>query len=124
MTAKGEIYKCDECGSVIEAIAPGAVPVCCGREMRLMHENSSDGAKEKHVPVITPCGNGTKVTVGSVLHPSTQEHYIMWIELICNDGRYRKELAPGDAPEVCFEIPYSDFFKAREYCNLHGLWRK
>ena len=124
MTVKGEIYKCDECGSVVEVLVAGAAPVCCGKAMHTVRENTSDGAKEKHVPVICRYGNGTKVTVGSVMHPSTQEHYIMWIELITENGFCRRELVPGDLPEAYFEIPYSDSLKAREYCNLHGLWRK
>ncbi|MBQ4314222.1 MAG: desulfoferrodoxin [Lentisphaeria bacterium] len=124
MTEINAVYKCQECGSVLEVCAPGAAPVCCGAPMRLMKENTSDGAKEKHVPVIEQCGNSIKVKVGSVAHPMTEEHYIMWIEVIDGDMLYRKRLAPGDAPEACFDIPFKDTLCVREYCNLHGLWRK
>jgi len=34
----------------------------------------------------------------------------------------RKFLKPGDKPEAEFEIQ-GENFKAREYCNLHGLWK-
>lgn len=123
-TRKLEIYRCPLCGGVIEVLAPGETPVCCGKEMLLMAENTTDGAKEKHVPVVEACGNGIKVKVGSVDHPMAPEHYIMWIEVIDGNRIYRAELAPGDAPEACFNIPYNDDLCVREYCNIHGLWRK
>ena len=124
MTEKYEVYRCPYCGQVIEVLQGGEDPVCCGKTMLLMHENTSDGAKEKHVPVIESCGNGIKVKIGSVEHPMTPEHYIMWIEVIDGDMLYRKQLAPGSVPAACFDIPYSDKLVVREYCNLHGLWRK
>ena len=124
MTEKRMILRCKECGLVVEVLNPGATPVCCGEPMTVMKENTSDGAKEKHVPVVEQCGSGIKVTVGSVAHPMTEEHYIMWIEVVSEGKVFRKELAPGDAPEACFDVPYSDNLKVREYCNLHGLWSK
>lgn len=124
MSEKNAVYRCPECGLVIEVINPGAEPVCCGKNMLLMHVNSSDGAKEKHVPVLENFNGKLKVKVGSAAHPMTSEHYIMWIEVEDGNMLYRRELAPGDAPEAVFDIPYSDSLNVREYCNLHGLWRK
>jgi superoxide reductase len=48
--------------------------------MRLMKENTTDGATEKHVPVIEKVAGGIKVAVGSVAHPMEEKHYIEWIE--------------------------------------------
>lgn len=50
MTKIREIYRCQICGNVVEVVNPGAVLSCCGEPMKLMKENTSDGAKEKHVP--------------------------------------------------------------------------
>ncbi len=69
MTKVREIYRCQICGNVVEVVNPGAVLSCCGEPMKLMKENTSDGAKEKHVPVIEPIEGGYRVTVGSVEHP-------------------------------------------------------
>lgn len=124
MTEEYAVYRCPMCGLAVEVLLAGEELVCCGKPMLLMRENTSDGAKEKHVPVIERCGNGIKVKVGSVDHPMTQEHYIMWIEVIDGDMIYRKKLAAGDVPAACFDIPYNDALVVREYCNLHGLWRK
>ena len=52
MTKTREIYRCTVCGNVVEVVNPGAVLSCCGQPMKQMKENTTDGAKEKHVPVI------------------------------------------------------------------------
>ena len=82
MTKVREIYRCQICGNVVEVVNPGAVLSCCGEPMKLMKENTSDGAKEKHVPVIEPIEGGYRVTVGSVEHPMLPEHYIQWIKFL------------------------------------------
>ena len=124
MTKVGEIYKCEVCGNIVEVLHAGAGElVCCGKPMKNMVAGTTDGAAEKHVPVIEKVEGGYKVKVGSVAHPMTEAHYIEWIELICNKcGKVqRKYLKPGDAPEAVFASD-SDSVTAREYCNLHGLW--
>ena len=91
--------------------------------MKLFQENTVDAAKEKHVPVIEKIEGGFKVKVGSVAHPMEEKHYIEWIEAITDDGKvYRQFLNPGEAPEVFLEINATKI-TAREYCNLHGLWK-
>jgi len=45
------IYKCEVCGNIVEVLHAGdGEPVCCGKPMKFVTENTSDGAKEKHVP--------------------------------------------------------------------------
>jgi len=125
MTTLQDVYKCSVCGNIVEVIHAGAGElVCCGQPMKQMKAGTSDGAAEKHVPVIEKVEGGYKVKVGSVEHPSTQEHYIEWIELICTKcGKVqRKYLKPGDKPEAFFAST-SESVTAREYCNLHGLWQ-
>lgn len=124
MTERLQIYKCEICGNIVEVTHKGAGElVCCGQPMKLLSENSIDAAQEKHVPVIEKTGNGFKVKIGSVAHPMTEEHYIEWIEAIVDGIAYRKFLKPGDAPEAEFCIE-ADNITAREYCNIHGLWKK
>jgi superoxide reductase len=96
--------------------------VCCGQTMTLLTENTVDAAKEKHVPVIEKTASGYKVTVGSVPHPMEEQHYIEWIELMADGKVCRRYLSPGDAPEAEF-CCVAQSVSAREYCNLHGLWK-
>jgi superoxide reductase len=122
---KKEVYKCSICGNIVEVLnVGGGTLVCCGKEMVLQKENTSEGAKEKHIPVIEKTENGFLVKVGSVAHPMEEKHYIQWVELIIDDVSYKKFLKPGDKPEVefCNCIVGKNVF-AREYCNLHGLWK-
>jgi len=123
MAERLEIYKCEVCGNIVEVMhGGGGTLVCCGEEMKHFAENTVDAAKEKHVPVIEKTAGGYKVKIGSVPHPMEESHYIEWIELIAGDKVYRQFLNPGDAPEAVFAID-ADEVSAREYCNLHGLWR-
>ena len=123
MIQKLQIYKCEVCGNMVEVIHGGEGElVCCDLPMKLMEENTTDAALEKHVPVIEKTDDGIKVKVGSIPHPMTEEHYIEWIQIIADGATYRKFLNPGDKPEAEFEIKADDVM-AREYCNIHGLWK-
>jgi superoxide reductase len=123
MTEKLQIYKCGVCGNIAEMVHAGAGQmVCCGQPMTLFKENTTDAAKEKHVPVIERTAEGLKVKVGSVPHPMDQNHYIEWIEVIADSKAYRQFLNPGESPEASFAIK-AEKVVAREYCNLHGLWK-
>jgi len=123
MAERLEVYKCELCGNMVEVLEGGAGElVCCGQPMVLMTENTVDAAKEKHVPVIEKVAGGVKVKVGDVPHPMEEKHYIQWIEIIADGKAYRQFLNPGEAPEAVFQID-ADQITAREYCNLHGLWK-
>ena len=123
MAEKLEVYKCEMCGNIVEVLHGGAGSlVCCGQDMVLQKENTTDAAQEKHVPVVEKTADGFKVKVGSVAHPMEADHYIEWIEVIADGTAYRKFLNPGDAPEATFRTEGSDA-QARAYCNLHGLWK-
>ncbi|HMK65403.1 MAG TPA: desulfoferrodoxin [Thermodesulfobacteriota bacterium] len=123
MAEKLQVYKCELCGNMVEVLHGGQGElVCCGQPMKLLIENSVDAAKEKHVPVIEKTGNGFKVKIGSVPHPMEEKHYIEWIEVIADGKAYRQFLKPGEPPEAFFEISASSI-TAREFCNLHGLWK-
>jgi superoxide reductase len=123
MTEKLQVYKCEVCGNIVEMLHAGAGElVCCGAPMKNYVENTVDAAKEKHVPVVEKIAGGFKVKVGSVPHPMEEKHYIEWIEVIADGKAYRQFLQPGQAPEATFEIK-AEQVVAREYCNLHGLWK-
>jgi superoxide reductase len=123
MIGKLQIYKCAHCGNIVEVVhAGGGQLVCCGEPMALVTENTVDASKEKHVPVIEKTENGYKVTVGGVLHPMEEKHYIEWIELIADHQSYRQFLNPGEVPEAFFSLS-AKTVTAREYCNVHGLWK-
>ena len=123
MTKTREIYRCAVCGNVVEVLNPGATLSCCGQPMTLLDGKTTDGAAEKHVPVVDRMAGGYRVTVGSVEQPMVEGHYIQWIELLTPTEVLRKELKPGDKPEAIFKTDATEV-AAREYCNLHGLWKQ
>ncbi|MFO7674995.1 MAG: desulfoferrodoxin [bacterium] len=123
MAKRLEVYKCEVCGNIVEVLHGGAGQlVCCGKPMKLLVENTTDAAREKHVPVIERIADGFLVKVGSVAHPMLEEHHIEWIELLVDDRVCRVYLKPGDKPEARFPLQ-GEQVSAREYCNLHGLWK-
>lgn len=118
-----EIYKCGVCGNMVEVIhVGGGELVCCGQPMNLLAANTTDAAKEKHVPVVEKVSDGYKVKIGSVAHPMEEKHYIEWVQVIAGDKSYREFLKPGSVPEAVFKLA-EGAITAREYCNLHGLWK-
>jgi superoxide reductase len=123
MTKLVQIYRCNVCGNIVEVIHTGVGQlVCCGQPMELLTEKTADVGLEKHVPVMEKDGNKVKVKVGSVPHPMEKKHYIEWIEIIADGRTFREFLKPGDKPEAEFEIA-AEKIEAREYCNIHGLWK-
>jgi superoxide reductase len=125
MAEKREVYKCELCGNIVEVLhGAGGTLVCCGQNMKLMKENTTDAAKEKHVPVIEKTEKGIKVKVGSIPHPMEDKHFIEWIELVADGKIFREFLKPGMAPEATFCLCFTPkTIEAREYCSLHGLWK-
>ncbi len=124
MTALNEVYKCNVCGNIVEVLHVGKGQlVCCGQPMVLFQEKTeNDEYREKHVPVADSTASGIKVTVGSVLHPMEEKHYIEWVELVRDGNVWRKMLHAGEQPVVEFECGKGPA-TIRSYCNLHGLWK-
>ena len=120
-----KFFRCEHCGNIIEMVEDKGVPVvCCGQRMTELVAGTSDGAREKHVPVYEVKDNIVHVKVGEVAHPMIPEHYIEWIVLQTKNGVQRKELNPGDKPEACFALCDGDEVEVvYAYCNLHGLWK-
>ena len=123
MVQTNQIYKCELCGNVVEVLIAGdGELVCCGQAMTLLDEKTADATQEKHVPVIEKSGTKVTVKVGSTLHPMEEKHYIQFIELLADGKVLRKQLSPGDQPIAVFETDATQL-SAREFCNLHGLWK-
>ena len=125
MVKEQVFYRCPICGNIFGVIENSqAVPVCCGQPMHRMVPGETEGAYEKHLPVIETDGNKVTVHVGSFPHPMTAEHSIRWIYLHTSRGGHRVVLKPDDSPQAVFtlnehEIPLAAYC----YCNIHGLWK-
>ncbi|MBA4417782.1 MAG: desulfoferrodoxin [Syntrophus sp. (in: bacteria)] len=123
MAERYEVYKCDICGNIVEVLHGGkGAMTCCNQPMTLLKGNTVDASLEKHVPVIEKTAEGIKVKIGAVPHPMEEKHYIEWIEIIVDGKVCRQFLVPGGSPEAFFPVT-GENIQAREYCNLHGLWK-
>lgn len=120
-----DIYKCELCGTIVEELEFGAMhPDCCGQPMTLMKPGTTDGAKEKHIPVVEVEGGIVRVTVGQDEHPMMNNHYIEWIAIETTSGMQKKFLKPGDDPQAVFIIDLDEeLISTYAYCNIHGLWK-
>lgn len=116
---------CKHCGNLIGMIHDSGVPmICCGENMVELVANTSDGATEKHVPVVKVENNKVYTSVGSVPHPMTEEHHIAWIYICTSQGEQRKDLFVPNEAKVEFELCEGEEVKeVYAYCNLHGLWK-
>ena len=121
---RNDVYKCDDCGLVIDVAVGCDCPLtCCGKEMKKLEPQTAEYKFEKHVPYPEASGSGMKVLVGKEqAHPMTEQHYIVWIEVINGDYVNRKYLKPGEKPEAEFYVSLQKGMIVREYCNIHGLW--
>lgn len=121
------LYRCAHCGNVAFKVVDKGTPlVCCGEPMHEMSPNTTDGALEKHVPVVekrsTEGGYFVDVKVGSVAHPMLPEHFIPVIAAVDGDTVTIRMPKPGDEP-VLHAFSASGDVSAYEYCNLHGYWK-
>ena len=118
-------YVCAHCGNIIAYMKKTGVPVmCCGEKMQELVPGASDGAAEKHVPVVKTDGAKVTVEIGSVEHPMVEAHWIEWIVLETQKGFQKVDLRPGQAPRAEFVLAEGDkAVSAYAYCNLHGLWK-
>ena len=108
---------------VVKINEGGCSPSCCGDPMAELAANTTDGAKEKHVPDVKVEDGVIKVQVGSVEHPMLDKHYIQFIAVDTEKGVQVKWLNPGEAPKAEFTLADDKAVSVYEYCNLHGLWK-
>lgn len=122
---KMKFLKCKVCGQVIAMVnETGAPIICCGEAMTEIEPKTlAQEFKEKHVPTYVIGKNKITVTIGSIPHPMTEDHYIEWIALVTNKGNQRKKLKPGDAPTTSFCLDDDEIVEdIYAYCNIHSLW--
>ena len=118
-----KFYICEHCGNIIGMVKDKGVPVmCCGQKMKALVPNTVEASGEKHIPAVTVEGNVLKVNVGSVNHPMAEEHFIEWVYVETENGGMRKNLKPGQEPNVTFALGDDKAVAVYAYCNLHGLW--
>ena len=119
-----KFYICEHCGNIVEMVhSSGVNVVCCGSKMKALEEGVVEASHEKHIPVAQVSGNEVKVTVGSVEHPMSEEHSILWVYLETDAGIQRKPLQVGKPPVVTFALGDEKPVAVYAYCNLHGLWK-
>lgn len=118
--------RCSVCGQIIEVIKDTKAPIiCCGEPMEELFPHTEEGGVgEKHIPVFKIKDRKVDVQIGSILHPSTTDHYIEWIALETSKGSQVKDLKPGDSPEALFSLTDGEMVKSiYAYCNIHELWK-
>ena len=121
-----KFYMSENYSNIITKLTSAGVPIqCCGENMVELQAGVKEAAVEKHVPAVSVEGNLVKVSVGSVAHPMTEEHYIPWVALETEKSASVEWLQPGQAPEVVFALAEGQKAKAvYAWCNLHGLWKQ
>ena len=115
-----KVYQCEKCGKTI--VSNKELKEIVG--WKELIAGSTDAAQEKHVPVYeVRCGKA-RVSVGSVGHPMSAEHFIEWVMVTTNQGYQVKYLTADGAPEVAFSLSAGEKIDGvYAYCNLHGLWK-
>jgi len=115
-----KFYRCLKCGKVIHVLNDGENNICCDTNMLEIKGHLEDASLEKHVPIYEIDGNFVKVTVGEVIHPMDNDHYIMWIMIGNEKDEYFHYLEPGEVPSV--KLPLITNATIYAYCNKHGLF--
>ena len=120
-----KFYVCPHCGNIVEMVNDSGVnPVCCGKPMMELVPNTVEASGEKHKPDVSVGEGVVNVNVGSINHPMEEVHWIEWVQLVTDQGSYRKWLNPGEAPNAKFLLGEEKPLAVYAYCNLHGLWKK
>ena len=113
-----KFYQCKECKATFLGLAGEPAG------LEEMIAGTTDGAREKHIPVYEVNGSTVSVTVGSVEHPMIAAHYIQWIALQTKKGIQVAKLEPETPPKAEFALlPGDEVVAVYEFCNLHGLWK-
>ena len=119
-----KFYICPHCRNIAEMVYDTDIPLyCCADKMEELVPGSVEASGEKHIPAVTVDGGSVRVNVGSVDHPMEAVHWIEWVQLVTDQGSYRKFLKPGEAPNVEFLLGDEKPLEVYAFCNLHGLWK-
>ena len=124
MNNKFQIFKCGNCGSLIEIVEECKCNdcgiKCCGEMMTEEKINGDPNIDIKHLPIYERVEDEIVVNVGKEKHPMTKDHYIEWIAVVSENRINKVKLYPEQDIEIRFKyIPGSNIYA---YCNKHGLW--
>lgn len=116
-----KLYRCSHCGNIAWKLVDKGVPLyCCGEKMTELVPGVSDGAAEKHVPVLTREGEQVTIAVGETLHPMEESHSIQIIAAVRGDTATVRLPKPGDEPTL--RLCAQGAVTAYAYCDLHDYW--
>lgn len=116
-----KLYRCPVCGNIAWKLVDKGVPLyCCGEKMTELVPGVSDGAVEKHVPVLTREGDQVTIAVGETLHPMEESHSIQIIAAVRGDTATVRLPKPGDEPTL--RLCAQGAVTAYAYCDLHDYW--
>ena len=119
-----KFFICKHCKNLVGVINDAGVPMmCCGQAMTRLEPGAIDASAEKHIPVVKVDGDKVMVEIGSVAHPMTEEHSILWVYLQTDKGGQRKNLRVGAEPKAEFALLHEKPLAVYAYCNIHGLWK-
>lgn len=120
MTESFELYRCLDCGGIIEIVRPGAFVLCCGKPMKKIKSNRESGEGKQHLPKMTIHERQVDLTFGDNGHPMDATHRIDWIELLGAKTSFRRYFQPGEQPQMT-SLMDEDKFSVRVFCTMHGL---
>ncbi len=115
------LKECKNCGALVKVEEDCHCKcgfVCCGETMSDVIPNSSDGAKEKHIPNYKVIGEKMEISVDHVMDT---EHYIAWVSLEKDNIEIVHHLNK-EKEEIIF--PYIKGATLYSFCNKHGLWKR
>ena len=113
-----------KCGNKIMTLLSGEEKLCEDSPFEIIVPNSVEASFEKHIPVVKIENKMVYVTVSSVTHPMTENHYIQFITVRTTNGIYTKTLNYTDKPEMNLILNENEkVIEVYAYCNLHGLWK-
>ncbi len=118
----------------VSAEAKMAVDQMNRMEMKPKDPTKLDKGELKHSPQVTVKDKDAKgytlveITIGQggIIHPSTPDHWIDFIELYADDKLVGKstlepEISRGEA-SFAVKLDNVKVLKAKSGCNLHGIW--
>lgn len=116
-----KLYRCPICGNIAWKLVDKGVPLfCCGQKMEELVPGTTDGAVEKHVPVLRREDSQVTVAVGETLHPMEDAHSIQLIAAVSGDTAVVRLPKPGSQPTLT--LTANGPVTAYAYCDLHGYW--
>ena len=150
MQQETRFFSCPQCRNLVTLGKGSEVRIsCCGEPAVELIAHAPDASGAAHLPQITFTGgytaNAARISIGTPLHPMSEEHHLEWIYLQTVQGGQFKYLKAGDEPVVSFALTDKDGyaycdrqiclmgtqckfkckqgFTAYACCNLHGLWK-